>query len=105
MTRGGATPWILGGAIALLAVARSSLLLITVEGISMEPSYADGDLLLMVRRPLARPRRGQAIILREPPGGDVAAPRAAGSQYAATTPRTARIPASGACCGTTRWWA
>ncbi|MFJ7630078.1 S26 family signal peptidase [Streptomyces sp. NPDC097595] len=82
MTRGGATPWILGGAIALLAAARSSLLLITVEGVSMEPSYADGDLLLMVRRPLARPRRGQAIVLREPPGAGRAAPRAAGGPYA-----------------------
>ncbi|WP_405897613.1 S26 family signal peptidase [Streptomyces sp. NBC_00727] len=82
MTLGGATPWVLGGAIALLAVARSSLLLITVEGISMEPSYADGDLLLMVRRPLARPRRGQAVVLWEPPGCDVPAPRAAGNRYA-----------------------
>ncbi|THA33214.1 S26 family signal peptidase [Streptomyces sp. A1277] len=98
MTRGGATPWILGGAIALLAVARSSLLLITVEGISMEPSYADGDLLLMVRRPLARPRRGQEIILREPPGGDVAAPRAAGSQYAVK--RLASTPGQPAPVGT-----
>ncbi|MEV0576607.1 signal peptidase I [Streptomyces sp. NPDC050392] len=82
MTRAAATPWILGGAIALLAAARSSLLLITVEGISMEPSYADGDVLLMVRRPLARPRRGQAVVLREPAGDGVAAPGAAGSGYA-----------------------
>ncbi len=53
--------------LALLAVAlgaRALLLVVTVRGKSMHPTYDDGDRLLAVRSPVLR--RGQAIVFTPP---------------------------------------
>ncbi|CAG6394180.1 S26 family signal peptidase [Streptomyces cocklensis] len=56
-------------ALAALAVggARRLLLLVTVEGTSMAPTYAPGQRLLVLRTPVARVRTGAAVVFRLPP--------------------------------------
>jgi signal peptidase I len=59
--------------LALLVAAlgvRALLLVVTVRGESMRPTYADGDRLLAVRSPVLR--RGRAIVFTPP--DDVPAP-------------------------------
>jgi signal peptidase I len=54
----------------LLGVAgwlRRRLLLVTVQGRSMEPALTEGDRVLVRRRPPARIRRSDVIVLRRPP--------------------------------------
>jgi len=58
--------------VLLAVVLRRLLVVITVRGNSMQPTYADGDVLLAVRaRPL---RRGRAIVFTPPVSHDVEAP-------------------------------
>jgi signal peptidase I len=59
----------------VLLVARRFLVVVTVRGGSMRPTYADGDLLLAVRSPLLR--RGRPIVF-EPP---LAEPDRGGPRY------------------------
>ncbi len=61
--------------LALLLAAlgvRALLLVVTVRGESMRPTYADGDRLLAVRSPVLR--RGQAIIFTPPDPDGLAFP-------------------------------
>jgi signal peptidase I len=46
------------------ALARGLLVVVTVRGNSMRPTYADGDVLLAARVPLLR--RGRAIVFAPP---------------------------------------
>ena len=48
---------------------RRRLVQVTVRGSSMAPTLVDGDRVLVVRRSLARVRRGQLVVL-EPPLAD-----------------------------------
>ncbi len=54
----------------LLAVAvlvlRSRLVIVTVRGRSMEPTYTSGQRLLVLRRRLAAVRRGQVVVIATP---------------------------------------
>ena len=53
--------------IRLLAdLLRRRLLLVTVEGRSMTPTYAPGDRLLVRRVAFSAVRRGDAVVLRSP---------------------------------------
>jgi signal peptidase I len=47
----------------LLAWARSRWLVVTVDGISMQPAYAPGDRLLVRRTDLWSIRRGQVVVV------------------------------------------
>ncbi|MFC4035039.1 S26 family signal peptidase [Streptomyces polygonati] len=79
----------LGCALALTLAARALLLLVTVEGASMEPTHHEGDRLLMLRRPVARLRRGRVVVVRgpfTPPGR----PAGGGARYAVK--RLAALP-------------
>lgn len=61
--------------LALLAAAlgaRALLLVVTVRGQSMQPTYGDGDRLLAVRSPVLR--RGQAIVFTPPATEDLPFP-------------------------------
>jgi signal peptidase I len=49
---------------------RRRLLVVTVEGGSMTPTFAPGDRLLVRRTALSALRRGDAVVLRSP-GGDL----------------------------------
>ena len=54
--------------VALAAgAARRVLLVVTVEGTSMTPTYPPGTRLLVVRTPVARARTGAAVVFRLPP--------------------------------------
>ncbi|MEU4834044.1 signal peptidase I [Streptosporangium sp. NPDC023615] len=53
---------------------RRRLVVVTVEGPSMEPTLRDGDRVLVRRTPLPRVRTGQLVVARRPsPAGDVPA--------------------------------
>ncbi len=69
MTSRGVT---LGGVIAVAAVAglaRAALLMITVDGESMAPSYRPGDSVLVARRWITgRIRPGDVVVCRLPAG-------------------------------------
>lgn len=60
------TPLLATVAAAVLAVggARRLLLVVTVEGTSMTPTYPPGQRLLVLRTPVARVRRGAAVVFR-----------------------------------------
>lgn len=58
------------GLVAWALVQRRRLLVVTVHGVSMEPTYHSGDRLLVRRSRLARVRTGQVVVVR----GAVAAP-------------------------------
>lgn len=49
---------------------RRRLVLVTVNGSSMEPTLLPGDRVLVRRRPLSRVRRGDVVVI-EPPGTSV----------------------------------
>jgi signal peptidase I len=51
--------------VAALAVARHRLSVVTVTGSSMEPTFREGDRLL-VRRRIRRPRRGEVVVFTTP---------------------------------------
>ncbi|BEL05297.1 S26 family signal peptidase [Actinoplanes sichuanensis] len=66
--------WLLSvaGVVGCLGVLlRRRLLLVTVEGVSMEPTYRPGDRLLVRRTGLAGVRRGAAVVFAAPPGTDL----------------------------------
>ncbi|WP_086662437.1 S26 family signal peptidase [Lentzea kentuckyensis] len=50
--------------VAWLLVLRSRLLVVTVHGVSMEPTYRSGDRLLVRRAGLNRVRAGQVVVVR-----------------------------------------
>jgi signal peptidase I len=52
---------------AVVAWIRSRWLVVTVDGRSMLPTFADGDRVVVRRRTLAEVRRGDVVVL-EPPG-------------------------------------
>lgn len=61
--------WVLLAAVVVAAggfllVLRSRLLVVTVHGVSMEPTYSAGDRLLVRRSRLARVRAGQVVVVR-----------------------------------------
>jgi signal peptidase I len=60
----------LGLAAAGLAVhALRRLVLVTVAGSSMEPTYRSGDRVVVVRRPGSLVRRGQVVVVAAPTAG------------------------------------
>jgi signal peptidase I len=65
--------WVVGAALVIVVSvagaarwARRRLVLVTVDGSSMEPALYPGDRVLVRRRGLARVRRGDIVVL-EPP--------------------------------------
>jgi signal peptidase I len=74
----------MGAGLGIVAVAaaaavwvRRSLVMVTVNGSSMEPTLLPGDRVLVRRRSLARVRRGDIVVLEPPvPGGLSAGDRA-----------------------------
>lgn len=69
MTRSRRPLWVAGcAALIAAAAARATLVVITVDGISMEPHCRHGERLLMLRRPVARLGRGRVVVLRGPFG-------------------------------------
>ncbi|HEX6353268.1 S26 family signal peptidase [Actinophytocola sp.] len=60
--------WLLAAAVVVLAgwgvALRRRLLVVTVRGVSMEPTYVSGDRLLVRRSRLARVRAGQIVVVR-----------------------------------------
>jgi signal peptidase I len=52
--------------VAALAAARRMLLVVTVQGESMEPGLRDGDRVLVLRRSADRLRPGDVVVLRGP---------------------------------------
>ncbi|MEU0878751.1 S26 family signal peptidase [Lentzea sp. NPDC005914] len=55
---------VLGAVVAWLLVLRSRLLVVTVHGVSMEPTYHSGDRLLVRRARLDRVRAGQVVVVQ-----------------------------------------
>lgn len=55
------------GAAVAVGAARKLLLLVTVEGTSMTPTFPPGQRLLVLRTPVARVRTGAAVVFRLPP--------------------------------------
>jgi signal peptidase I len=64
---------VLGAALGFVAgavlLARRRLLLVTVEGESMAPTYTAGDRVVVRRATLAGVRRGAVVVLAAPAGG------------------------------------
>jgi signal peptidase I len=84
--------------IRLLAdLLRRRLLLVTVEGRSMTPTYAPGDRLLVRRIPFSALRRGEAVVLRSPGAELPGEPRYLVKRAAALPgdPVPAGVPADG----------
>jgi signal peptidase I len=52
------------GLVAWVLVLRSRLLVVTVHGVSMEPTYRSGDRLLVRRARLNRVRPGQVVVVQ-----------------------------------------
>lgn len=71
LTGVGAALALAGGA---LLVLRRQLLLVTVEGESMEPTYAAGDRLIVRRTTLAGVRRGAVVVLAAQAGAPATDP-------------------------------
>lgn len=55
---------LVGAVVAWLLVLRSRLLVVTVHGVSMEPTYHSGDRLLVRRARLGRVRAGQVVVVQ-----------------------------------------
>lgn len=68
---------VLAAAAVTAVAARRLLLVVTVKGTSMTPTFAPGQRLVVLRTPAARPRTGAVVVFRLPPreGGEVPAPR------------------------------
>ncbi len=64
-------------AVAGIVLLRRRLIVVTVHGVSMEPTYVAGDRLLVRRSRLARVRTGQVVVVQGGPGapGDPTAGR------------------------------
>ncbi|MEV6912665.1 S26 family signal peptidase [Amycolatopsis sp. NPDC051071] len=64
-------------AVAWLLMLRRRLIVVTVHGVSMEPTYVAGDRLLVRRSRLERVRTGQVVVVQGGPGkpGDPTAGR------------------------------
>jgi len=58
--------WIVAGLVLVVAVARWRLRWLTVRGVSMAPTYQDGDRLLVWR---SGPRAGAALVFQVPTRG------------------------------------
>ena len=56
---------VVAAALAVLVAGRRRLALVTVRGVSMEPSFHDGDRLL-ARRSRGVPRRGDVVVVERP---------------------------------------
>lgn len=54
------------GLVAAVAVLRRRLVVITVLGSSMAPTYREGDRVLVYRRPARAIRRGQVVVAERP---------------------------------------
>lgn len=54
-----------GAAIAVARI-RTSVVVVSVRGNSMAPALRDGDRVVVRRRPLARVRRGDIVVLKPP---------------------------------------
>lgn len=59
-------PVLLLGVVAGLVWSRRSLAVVTVSGPSMAPTYVDGQRVLVRRKPLARVRRGEVVLVERP---------------------------------------
>jgi signal peptidase I len=60
--------WLVGiGVMVAVVTLRLGVLVVTVEGGSMEPTYCSGDRLLVLRRRGRRLRTNQIVIVRVPP--------------------------------------
>ncbi|WP_418955696.1 S26 family signal peptidase [Streptomyces tritici] len=57
---------VVGAAIAVVRI-RTSVVVVSVRGDSMAPALRDGDRVVVRRRPLARVRRGDVVVLKPPP--------------------------------------
>ncbi len=55
---------LVGAVVVWLLVLRSRLLVVTVHGVSMEPTYHSGDRLLVRRARLDRVRAGQVVVVQ-----------------------------------------
>jgi signal peptidase I len=77
---------------------RRRLLLVTVEGTSMTPTYSPGDRLLVRRIAFSALRRGDAVVLRSPGAEIPGEPRYLVKRAAALPgdPVPAGVPAPGA---------
>jgi signal peptidase I len=73
------------GAIGALA-ARQALLLITVSGGSMSPTYVDGEKLVVRRGRRRLPQVGEVVVFRHPQLARAAAAQTAAAQTAAAQP-------------------
>ncbi|MFC0104775.1 S26 family signal peptidase [Kibdelosporangium aridum] len=66
---------VVGAVVAWAVVQRRRLLVVTVHGVSMEPTYRSGDRLLVRRSRLERVRTGQVVVVQvekapgDPTGG------------------------------------
>lgn len=61
--------WVVPALAAALVAVRRRLVLATVEGESMAPTYRSGDRLLVVRRRGVRLRRGEVVVVERPVPG------------------------------------
>jgi signal peptidase I len=52
------------GVIPAIVSARRFLIITRVDGVSMIPTYAPGERLLVLRTPVGRPRRGDVVVAR-----------------------------------------
>jgi len=59
-------PAVCGALVALWLWVRRRLVVVTVEGPSMEPALRDGDRVLVRRVPLRKVRTGQVMVARRP---------------------------------------
>jgi signal peptidase I len=57
------------GVLLALGWGRRSLVVVTVYGTSMMPTFQDGDRVLVRRRPLRRVKRGDVVVLEPPLDG------------------------------------
>ncbi|MEO6088282.1 MAG: S26 family signal peptidase [Umezawaea sp.] len=64
-----ATAMVVVALVTWVVVLRRRLLVVTVRGVSMEPTYRSGDRLLVRRLRLNQVRTGQVVVVRVPGAG------------------------------------
>lgn len=64
-----ATAMVVVALVTWVVVLRGRLLVVTVRGVSMEPTYRSGDRLLVRRLRLNQVRTGQVVVVRVPGAG------------------------------------